>query len=689
MIVPNQSPLNEVVYAGADYPSLVDRILRRMKATLSPEEYNDYTASSIGVTLVELMAYSQAQGIWYMNRLASESFLKTARTREGVSRICEQVGYKMTPAASASTEVQIVFASALTANGTFPAGFQFVATNGRVFETVAAQPLTAGQTTLTMTVREGQTKRLTFVSRGTASQQFRLSSVSDTEFLASGSVNVTVNSALWLESEFLTFDQTNQFEVGYQDEPPTVRFGDGQAGNIPPLGASIEVSFVAIHGVNGNVTAGQITVVKGVLVVGGQVITMSVTNQYGATGGTDPESLESAKTNAPRYFAARNSAITLPDYLGLVSSFTDPEYGSVDKSWATAVRDAQNDPGTVSRVNNLVNGSIDGFAAVESFNNAAASSIANVASDANQIIATSIVISGLNGQIESDNASVGIDVQAASVKFSEIDVTKNLINDQLQALLEIFPSAYPWVTAILANVSSIGTSVTAGNGLCSAAIAVTNMIDDNCALIVLENAANIAKANTIKASAASAGTSLVLAGAEIDVAQADIPALQSDLLVYLSGLFSEDCKANVVTVPILTRDANGFYARPSEGLIRRLQSYLDGICEVTQMPQVVSGDSALLYADITVSYKLLQTAVPSIVASGIQLTLDNMLKNMDFSQRLNLSDMFNSIREQVSGIDYLNIEITDPVSKIDPNGNLVPLDTEIVTKGTVTLTVVT
>ena len=42
---------------------------------------------------------------------------------------------------------------------------------------------------------------------------------------------------------------------------------------------------------------------------------------------------------------------------------------------------------------------------------------------------------------------------------------------------------------------------------------------------------------------------------------------------------------------------------------------------------------------------------------------------------------------RVSGLGFVNVEITSPADRLDADGNLVPLELEVVTKGTLSIEV--
>ena len=83
-----------------------------------------------------------------------------------------------------------------------------------------------------------------------------------------------------------------------QNDRATVRFGNGTSG-APPSG-TISASYKTGGGAGGNVEAGSLVVIEGVFNnAHGRPVQVSVTNTEPASGGSDRQSVASAKLLAP------------------------------------------------------------------------------------------------------------------------------------------------------------------------------------------------------------------------------------------------------------------------------------------------------------------------------------------------------------------------------------------------------
>jgi predicted phage baseplate assembly protein len=129
------------------------------------------------------------------------------------------------------------------------------------------------------------------------------------------------------EGEYEQWQEVDNFADSGPDDPhfscdsvsgeirfgPSIRQSSGderQYGKIPPAGRWVRFSsYRSGGGIIGNVGKGTITVLKSSI-----PYLASVTNFEAAKGGTEPESLESAKLRAPRVIRANTRAVTSEDY---------------------------------------------------------------------------------------------------------------------------------------------------------------------------------------------------------------------------------------------------------------------------------------------------------------------------------------------------------------------------------------
>lgn len=188
-------------------------------------------------------------------------------------------------------------------------------------------------------------------------------------------------------------------------------------------------------------------------------------------------------------------------------------------------------------------------------------------------------------------------------------------------------------------------------------------------------------------------SSVAAIGVVVRDLSADVRAQTASVYDHVDAILASDCQANLVTVPILSVDSAGFYAEPSKGLIKSLQSYLDTRKEKTQVVSVVSGTDALVRAVLKLRIGILPNFVQSVAEASTLSQVDALLKARQFDESLYVSNISDVI-DLVPGVAFVDVNIeghlesdgTINTTYLDVNGNLVIPPGRVVTKGSVELT---
>lgn len=832
--------LNRARYSGLDFDTHFDDLRARAQVEFA-EDFNDFVLSSLGIMLMDLVAYGLDSLSFYLDRRASDAYLATARTRKGVTRLADQLGYKVGASVASSVDLDVALQTAVAFNVTVPKGFQFKGPNNLLFESAEAVvfPAGSGPTDIkTIPCYQGVTVTENFVSDGTANQLFTLKRVPDQSFIVQGTVGVLVNAAVWTESDFITFDKTDQFSVSYGDDPPTLSFGDGVAGNIPGAGASITVTYIASRGKAGQIAEGTITAAKNQLVANFTNIPLTVNNPSPSIGGDDPEALAKVKKLAGKVFKSRRVAVTAEDYKSLSTAFADPLYGRVASAQAISSRSAEDDlflQNTIAAISGYldpIKGNTNAQTTIQLAQSALAATalstlltaLTNVAADAtlantdltniltkardskNAIVevyndATDIITEATTGSSELTSmtvatanlvigsgtsrvlyvakvpGAVGEAVRVAHVAGGALAVA--VVNKDITVTVAGATTAAAVAAAVTGNVnaSALVEAYVLSDGSGTAAtqaltylgyttpnsLALSGLRGSNQALLQqrfdrckteaasIQTSANavqsnldgspsavIPKALDAQAQLAAIGLNLVTTGTELYAAEQQrqlvngtyLPAINTaantiDTLVlpldsaldpvtgkplgavansvgeellniyqHVDSILSADCQSNLVTVPILSKNAAGFYAGPSLGLQQALQAYLDARKEVTQTVQVTSGENYLRRPRILLRVGVLLGYAESVVRAAVETVVDDILRDRDFGQSLFVSELTCAVLE-VPGVGFVNATIQgwndngtySPASStplvptgLDGNGNLIVSTSEVITK---------
>ena len=732
----------------------------------------------------------------------------------------------MSAAVSSSVDLSVSLRSAVAFDVPIEEGRTFVGPNSIIFTTSKEVVFAAGSgpgNVQSIPCFEGQAVEETFVSSGAANQVFELTRVPDGTFVAQGSAEVYVDGSQFTENEFLTFEQTDQFEFAANDDPPTVRFGDGTAGNIPTAGATILVRYVACVGKLGQVLDGTITKIQTPLVVNFQTIALNISNPFPAVGGDDAETLEHAKVFAPKVAKSRKVALTREDYEALAGSFADPLFGRVAVAQAINAKTGTVDielQNSLESIRDIVEAledeegdlqtSLDAIGAastnIATESAALASDLDDIAAETSSILSQAQAIEASeavvleNAQkvdaqsgkaaVTAGNAAVSVNnlplipeitaftslqfvapntlvrvggtwtgdevaeamwIQASEVvagsgtidpanivPFEITDVTDTIltfsgvvVNDgpftpaQIAITVDLTQNnriATDTKAALVAEIGLAQTQALNVQGL-GATISTSAETSSNLAGLIGQNVdtigVNLTDADTLLKSAIdhlqlpvtgidAQVTDINTATATLDAivvdANNDVDQAISDITAHVTSFLSAECKANLISVPILARDPAGFYTSPSVGLIQATQDYLDDRKGATQVVSVTSGKRFLIAVVMTVRVGVSKGSGESVVKTAVEAAIDGVLRGRPFGKSLLISEI-DDVVKATSGVGFRNIEfqghLEDPdnvnsavlTSKLDKStdvgantGNIVISEGEVITKGIVTIT---
>jgi hypothetical protein len=283
---------------------------------------------------------------------------------------------------------------------------------------------------------------------------------------------------------------------------------------------------------------------------------------------------------------------------------------------------------------------------------------------------------GISGSITYASGALSVDLVVApegiSAKYgTPVICTYQYIGEGIQSVLDDADS-----DAVLANDD---VALVLGN---------TSSISDEVDSAETENASIGTRCDDIDAIAVLTITTAGNAGNIPTQIQNGIDAL----LEYLDEVLSGPCKANIVRVSCLTKDANGFYAEPSLALTTELKAYLDARKIRSVQNSVVSGAYYLVQVKLHIALSIADQYVFKTVKEAVEPLIDEMFKDRDYGQPL-LRREYYDVVDEVDGVDYPNINITDvgyadpsnegtPPS-VDANGNLFVGKHEVITKWSV------
>ena len=313
---------------------------------------HDFGGSAISVML-DILAYNTYYNAYYVNMLASESFLDSAQLRDSVVSKASMLGYTPQSSTGAKANVSIsVTPTDAPASVTIDKYTQFSSTvNGTsyTFCTSGSTTVLANSGAYVATgVELTQGIPLTFrytANTSNTEQKFLLPNANtdtDTLTVTIQESAADTNTAVYAKAtDITTINSTSNvyFLNEHTNGQFRVQFGDGTLGRKPTTGNIVLLKALVAEGadVNGANTFSASGTVGG-------YATSQVTVSNAASGGSDRETVESIKFNAPKTYETQNRAVTTDDYKKIVEGnvsgldsvsvwggqdHTTPSYGTV------------------------------------------------------------------------------------------------------------------------------------------------------------------------------------------------------------------------------------------------------------------------------------------------------------------------------------------------------------------------
>ena len=303
-----------------DFDSVKDNLKIFLKGQTEFKDY-DFEGSGMNI-LLDVLAYNTHYIGFNANMLANEMFLDSASVRSSIVSHAKTLGYIPTSARAAKAIIDVTLNTTIVASGTMDAGTVFTTTNdGTDFQFVTANDVVAsnigsGITFINVPVYEGTyvTTRYT-VDSSDVDQRFILTdNRADTTTL---NIKVQTSSS---NAEVFTYTQATditQVESGskvyFLQEVEAgkfeVYFGDGVIGAALSDDNIVILTYIVTN--KGEANGASVFVNSGAIAA---VTDIAVAAVSIASAGSEPESLQSIKYNAPLDYASQGRCVTAEDY---------------------------------------------------------------------------------------------------------------------------------------------------------------------------------------------------------------------------------------------------------------------------------------------------------------------------------------------------------------------------------------
>ena len=301
-----------------------DEIKSNLKTYLKGQnQFKDYDFEGSGMNiLLDTLAYNTHYMAFNANMVANEMFLDSASLRSSIVSHAKTLGYETTSSRAPIATINVSL-STTAPTKTMPAGTAFTSTvDGTSYQFVTISDITASNSTGTsvpfdnVTVYEGTYVISKYVvDTSDIDQRFILTDPrSDTSTLT---VKVQTSETDTTTTTYTKATDITQLAttstVYYLQEVETGRyevyFGDGIVSQALSDGNIVQLQYVVTNKGESN---GASSFSSPASIDG--VSSISVTTVSLATGGAEPESLQSIKLNAPLDYSSHGRAVTTKDY---------------------------------------------------------------------------------------------------------------------------------------------------------------------------------------------------------------------------------------------------------------------------------------------------------------------------------------------------------------------------------------
>ena len=296
-----------------------------MKAKTAFKDY-DFEGSNLN-SMLDVLSYNTYMNAFYLNMIGSEMFLDSAQLRNSVVSHAKALNYIARSRTSARAKVTFAVNTGgdVPTNVVIPENYVIRTTVDGINmdfttdETITINRSDVGYVTDSVYVYEGKIVYEFFTVDGTVRYSLNSSNI-DTNSIKVTVINSASDSSNTIYTKAdtlygLTSNSEIYFIQGYNNDQYEIVFGDGISGKALANGNIIKVKYRSTNGELGNKA---VNFAISSAVGDTAAYTVTVTTNISAADGSERETIESMKLNAPRHFAAQNRAVTKEDYTTLI-----------------------------------------------------------------------------------------------------------------------------------------------------------------------------------------------------------------------------------------------------------------------------------------------------------------------------------------------------------------------------------
>lgn len=308
-----------------DFTTIRTNLKNYLKQQAQFQDY-DFEGSNLAV-LLDLLAYNSYLNGFYLNMIGSEMFLDTATLRDSIVSHAKELNYtpRSYTSASANIRVRLAISNNSVSSVVIPKGTKFTGTGTSTgtytFSTDSSLVVFRNNDIFeaNVSVYEGYTVQEKFAVTANTDQRFVVSNpkVDTDSFTVTvfGSQSETSGAVYTLATSLYNLNANSEiyFLQGAENNKYELVFGDGIFGKQLTSGNIVQVDYRIATGS----TVNGVSNFSPVSTIAGYTATVTAVNSV-ASNGSEEETAESIKFNAPRHFQTQERAITNDDYRTLI-----------------------------------------------------------------------------------------------------------------------------------------------------------------------------------------------------------------------------------------------------------------------------------------------------------------------------------------------------------------------------------
>lgn len=300
--------------------------LMGLKDSQGQKLITDYSEGNILIIILSLFAAIAEVLHYYVDNMARETFLSTARRYDSVVKHGALVDYHARAAIAAT--VDVILSRSITGNSigaklTIPHGTLFTDSSGNSWLSARDVIWYSNVTTCKVPIIQHERYTASALNNMVIPTGDRvilnLGTLPNGKYYEQGSMSLQIGGETWvLVDTFAKSKPTDKHFMVSVDEAlnPYIMFGDGTFGKKPAAGAKItNVVFYLTNGTQGNVKSNTITSVPSV--ISSSITDATVSNAYDAGGGSNYENFTMLKEHIPLSVKTLGVAITKEDFESL------------------------------------------------------------------------------------------------------------------------------------------------------------------------------------------------------------------------------------------------------------------------------------------------------------------------------------------------------------------------------------